>query len=231
MAHLLPRPTMRSGRFNRKTVLIRAALSDPRRSRLSTRAGVPCPLPPLNLYRNRQTLFDSKYQSLGGSTSFLGPPISPVFSLNNGGIGRQYQGGSIYWSSATGAREVPGAIRDLWGSTGWENGHLGMPISDETTGYNGQVRVSHSTGGDIYWTAASPGPAPTRVGPTASTCCGWCRSPGPSFHLPPRCCATAAGPCRRLSAGRCGPGRLVTEPGQLAGVHVHALSPQDAPAR
>jgi LGFP repeat len=100
-------------------------------------------------------VIDAKYQSLGGSTSFLGSPVSPVFTVKNGGLGRHYQGGSIYWSSQTGAHEVHGAIRDLWATTGWENGHLGMPISDETTGYNGQVRVSHFVGGDIYWTAAT----------------------------------------------------------------------------
>jgi hypothetical protein len=98
---------------------------------------------------------DAKYQSMGGSTSFLGVPTSPVFYLKVSGIGRHYEGGSIYWSPATGAHEVHGAIRDLWAATGWENGHLGMPISDETTAFNGQVRVSHFAGGDIYWTSPS----------------------------------------------------------------------------
>jgi hypothetical protein len=123
---------------------------------------------------------DAKYQSLGGSTSFLGLSISPVFTLKNGGIGRHYQGGSIYWSSATGAHEVHGAIRDVWASTGWENGYLGMPISDDTTAYNGQVVVSHFSGGDIYWTPTSG---------ASETLPAWVRDPvhsqGPPATPPP----------------------------------------------
>ena len=40
-------------------------------------------------------------------------------------------GGSIYWTSWTGAHEVHGRIRDHWESLGWEWSWLGYPITDE----------------------------------------------------------------------------------------------------
>lgn len=41
-----------------------------------------------------------------------------------------FEGGSIYWTPRTGPHEVHGAIRDLWASTGWENGFLGYSVSE-----------------------------------------------------------------------------------------------------
>ena len=63
-------------------------------------------------------------------------------------------GGSIYWSGNTGAREVHGDIRVKWASLGWETG-LGYPRSDEIKGpdgghYNvfgrGDLILSHGNG-------------------------------------------------------------------------------------
>ncbi|HEX8199756.1 MAG TPA: hypothetical protein VF590_04660, partial [Isosphaeraceae bacterium] len=61
-----------------------------------------------------------------------------------------YQRGSIYWSPATGAHEVHGAIRDKWASLRWENSYLGYPTSDEMDDGHGG-RVSRFQGGSIYW--------------------------------------------------------------------------------
>jgi len=52
------------------------------------------------------------------------------------GVGRynHFTGGdgpSIYWTPATGAQLVHGAIRDRWASMGWELSSLGYPTSDE----------------------------------------------------------------------------------------------------
>jgi uncharacterized protein with LGFP repeats len=68
------------------------------------------------------------------------------------GIGRfnHFQGGSIYWTPATGAHEVHGAIRDRWASLGWERSRLGYPTSDELV-WAGTGRVSRFQGGSIYW--------------------------------------------------------------------------------
>jgi hypothetical protein len=95
-----------------------------------------------------------KWGSLGWENGFLGFPTSDEFSAGGGrGRGNHFQGGSIYWSAPTGAHEVHGAIREKWGSLGWENGFLGFPTSDEYSSYGGQVRVSDFIGGSVYWSS------------------------------------------------------------------------------
>ncbi|MBP2321149.1 glucose/arabinose dehydrogenase [Kibdelosporangium banguiense] len=73
-----------------------------------------------------------KYLALNAELSVLGYP-----TINEGTppdrIGRfnHFQGGSIYWTNATGAHEVHGEIKRRWESLGWETSYLGYPISDE----------------------------------------------------------------------------------------------------
>ncbi len=99
---------------------------------------------------------DDKYAQLGGGAGFLGNPVGTEFTTPNGlGRARHYQGGSIYWTAATGAHEVHGAIRDKWSSLGLESGLLGFPLTDETATPNGVGRFNHFQGGSIYWTAAT----------------------------------------------------------------------------
>lgn len=75
----------------------------------------------------------NRYISLGGARSFLGKPLtSETPTPNRPGAYNLFQGGSIYWSLATGAWEVHGAIRSNWGSLGYENSGLGFPISNES---------------------------------------------------------------------------------------------------
>ncbi len=45
--------------------------------------------------------------------------------------GPHNQGTIPYWTPATGAQLVHGAIRDRWASMGWELSSLGYPVSDE----------------------------------------------------------------------------------------------------
>ena len=61
---------------------------------------------------------------------------------------------SIYWTPSTGARLVRGTIRTKWGTTGWETGPLGYPVTDEL-GAAGGVRYSTFQRGSIYWTQAT----------------------------------------------------------------------------
>ena len=74
----------------------------------------------------------AKYAILGGPSSVLGAPISTPFPAGGGGSGQDFAFGSVYWSPATGAQEVHGAIRDLWRQLGSEQGFLGYPLTDET---------------------------------------------------------------------------------------------------
>ncbi|GIM95399.1 polysaccharide deacetylase family protein [Paractinoplanes toevensis] len=93
----------------------------------------------------------TKYRAIGTVTSVLGFPISDESAGAGGGWYNHFQGGSIYWSAATGAHSVQGGIRTKWWSLGSESGFLGYPRSDETKltgGYGSQFQ-----GGNVYWTA------------------------------------------------------------------------------
>ncbi|WP_330180193.1 polysaccharide deacetylase family protein [Nocardia sp. NBC_01503] len=94
------------------------------------------------------------YIGLGSVTSFLGYPRTDETGTPDG-IGRynHFQGGSIYWSPASGSHTVYGAIRDRWSTLGWERGFLGYPVSDEVGVTGG--RASQFQGGNIYWSAAT----------------------------------------------------------------------------
>jgi uncharacterized protein with LGFP repeats len=65
------------------------------------------------------------------------------------------KGGSIYWTSQTGAHAVYGSIRDKWRVLGWETGPLGYPTTDETGTPDGIGRYNHfERDASIYWTPA-----------------------------------------------------------------------------
>jgi hypothetical protein len=55
---------------------------------------------------------------------------------------------SIYWTQATGAHLVYGAIRDRWQALDWERSYLGYPTTDEEQ--VGALRRSTFQGGYIY---------------------------------------------------------------------------------
>lgn len=99
---------------------------------------------------------DERYQAFGGCGSFLGPALTDEMTTPDG-IGRYnvFQNGSIYWSPATGAFEVHGAIRDKWRDLNWEAGPLGYPLSNETKTPDGVGRFSVFQHGSIYWTPAT----------------------------------------------------------------------------
>ena len=94
----------------------------------------------------------NKYSLLGWERSFLRYPLTNENTCPDG-IGKynHFQGGSIYWSPATGAHEVHGLIRSHWASLGWEKSFLKYPISDELVVFGGAGRISHFQKGSIYW--------------------------------------------------------------------------------
>ncbi|WP_034511181.1 N-acetylmuramoyl-L-alanine amidase [Blastococcus sp. URHD0036] len=96
-----------------------------------------------------------KWASLGWERSSLGYPTTDVTPLAGGGLFAHFQNGSIYWSPATGAHTVGGAIRDRWAAQNWENGPLGYPVSDWTTTPNGRAQYVHFAGGSVYWSQAT----------------------------------------------------------------------------
>jgi uncharacterized protein with LGFP repeats len=87
----------------------------------------------------------------GAEGGFLGYPASDAFGpLRDGGWGQHFQGGSVYWSPATGAHTVSGAIRSQWSRLGWEGGRLGYPTSDQY-GVRGGLAQNFQHG-TITWT-------------------------------------------------------------------------------
>ncbi len=101
----------------------------------------------------------TKYGALGAGTGLLGAPtsleqtLSAVPGVRAAGKYQSFQGGMIYWSAATGAHEVHGAVLGEWGSLGWERSFLGYPTSDESQAAGG--RYSTFQGGAVYWSPAT----------------------------------------------------------------------------
>jgi uncharacterized protein with LGFP repeats len=99
----------------------------------------------------------AKYAALGGSASVLGSPVGPE-GRPAGGLDQHYLHGWIYWSPATGAHEVHGAIAAHYAALGGPTGLLGFPVTDETGTPDRIGRFNHFAGADgssIYWTPAS----------------------------------------------------------------------------
>lgn len=73
----------------------------------------------------------SRWQALGGMKGPLGAPTSP--EATGAGSARYvlFTNGAIYWSPASGAEPVAGAIYDAWATLGYEHGPLGLPTSAE----------------------------------------------------------------------------------------------------
>ncbi|WP_052207368.1 polysaccharide deacetylase family protein [Sinomonas humi] len=98
----------------------------------------------------------ARYLALGGPGGFLGFPVTDETSTPGGG-GRfnDFAGGSVYWSAATGAHEVHGAIRGRYLALGGPSGFLGFPLADETGTPGGGGRFNDFAGGSVYWSAAT----------------------------------------------------------------------------
>ena len=101
------------------------------------------------------------YQQLGGPGGVLGLPTTDETATSDG-VGRYNdftgaQGASIYWTQATGAQSIHGAIRQKWAALGRETG-LGYPTTDESGTPDGVGRYNHfngAQGASIYWTSAT----------------------------------------------------------------------------
>jgi D-alanyl-D-alanine carboxypeptidase len=96
---------------------------------------------------------EAAYQRLGGSGGRLGQPLGVGWcGLKDNGCVRHFQGGSIHWSSASGAHATWGGIETSWARLGWEDGRLGYPLEEERCGRAGGGCVQDFQGGLLYWT-------------------------------------------------------------------------------
>ncbi len=94
------------------------------------------------------------YAKLGGLTSVLGAPVGGHYQVG-GGWGQTYQAGRIYYTAATGAHEVHGAILAHYQDLGGPTGVLGFPTSDELDTANRLGKDNTFAGGTMYWSAAT----------------------------------------------------------------------------
>ena len=96
------------------------------------------------------------WSARGWESGLLGYPINDTYcGLVGAGCFQRFQGGNLYWSSATGAHFVRGGIFERWGASGWEGGPLGYPTSDENCGLVKNGCFETFTGGSIYYSPAT----------------------------------------------------------------------------
>ncbi|MBL1078421.1 hypothetical protein JK358_28845 [Nocardia sp. 2] len=93
---------------------------------------------------------EAEYDRAGGE-AFFGEPLGPETDAAGGGKKQDFANNvSIYWTPATDAHYVGGAIRDKWNNLASVNGILKYPTADEgATGKPG--RYQPFQGGIIYW--------------------------------------------------------------------------------
>ncbi|WP_067692296.1 LGFP repeat-containing protein [Nocardia jejuensis] len=86
-----------------------------------------------------------------GGPDFFGDPLSPEMDAAGGGKKQDFvNNASIYWTPATDAHAIGGAIREKWRGLNSESGALKYPATDEgATAKPG--RFQHFQGGSIYW--------------------------------------------------------------------------------
>lgn len=96
-------------------------------------------------------LIRDKWGALGWENGALGYPVTDEQKAGKDGQGRYnlFNGGSVYWSSKTGAHAVWGAIRDTWSTEVAEKGRYGYPTSDEYDYQGGKAQDFQ--GGRITW--------------------------------------------------------------------------------
>jgi uncharacterized protein with LGFP repeats len=97
------------------------------------------------------TALAGRFAALGGTNTW-GFPTSDQLPLTAGNYVLLGVDRSLYWSPASGAHVVKGAIYSRWAAAGWENSELGFPMTDEKCVIGGCY--TDFQGGTISW---SPG--------------------------------------------------------------------------
>ena len=96
---------------------------------------------------------NDRYSTFGGEGSLLGPAIGEAEDVQ-GGVKREYQGGTIYYSKDSGAHVMYGQILERYKALGGPTSGLGFPKNDESDTGDGVGRFndfSAPEGASIYW--------------------------------------------------------------------------------
>ena len=99
---------------------------------------------------------NAAYRAAGGAAGPLGARQGDQFTIDPDGAGQAFAGGQIFYSPATGAHVVSGAILEKYESAGGPTGDLGLPNAAEADGGVPDSRVSSFAASDnpvIFWTA------------------------------------------------------------------------------
>ncbi|MCE7006675.1 PQQ-dependent sugar dehydrogenase [Kibdelosporangium philippinense] len=105
---------------------------------------------------NVQGAIHDKWAALGYERSYLGYPTTDDTATSPaGGFYNRFQRGSIYYSDATGAHNVQGAIHDKWASLGYENSFIGYPTTDDTATNPAGGFYNHFQRGSIFYSDAT----------------------------------------------------------------------------
>lgn len=94
------------------------------------------------------------YAQLGGPTSPLGFPTTDETAGGRDSRFNRFTNGSITWSMASGTHAVQGEIAKKWIALGAENSEVGLPITDEFRGLNGDF-VTNFTNGQVLSSPAT----------------------------------------------------------------------------
>lgn len=104
------------------------------------------------------------WASRGYENGGLGYPLTgELCDLPGSGCRQEYQGGTIYWSSTTGARSVNGGIKVRYQEQGGVAGYLGYPIENEVCNQPKGGCYQWFQGGLIFWSPTT-GAQPIRGG-------------------------------------------------------------------
>src|SRR5688500_12834761 len=104
------------------------------------------------------TEIEARWTALGGESGPMGAKLPPP--QNNpydvpGGRAQDFANGSIFWSEATGAWDVRGAVRDRYLAAGGPGGTLAFPTAAAQPAGVPDAEVQAFTGGRIYSSAAA----------------------------------------------------------------------------
>jgi hypothetical protein len=98
----------------------------------------------------------ARYESLGWERSWLGYPVTDVMATpSKNGYLTRFQGGTIYSSSATGARYLRGPILAKYVAMSAEASSLRYPTTDTKTTASGLGRYQHFQGGSMFWSSGT----------------------------------------------------------------------------
>lgn len=95
------------------------------------------------------------WRAAGGLAGPLGARQGAQYPVGSDGVAQDYAGGKVFYSPATGAHAVTGAILAKYDSLGGPTGDLGLPIGTEADGGAPNSRVSSFSAPDkpvIFWT-------------------------------------------------------------------------------